>query len=125
MRRTAATTIVVGPVLQVDDRLNDVLERSGRQLPIACSLSEPKLAERRGELEELFEGCLRMDELDDGYEFPFPGSEERAAGLTKFVVFEGGCCPFFIFELEAGPIRLRGPEGVKGIIAETFGGRTG
>jgi hypothetical protein len=66
-----------------------------------------------------------MDELDDGYEFPFPGSEERAAGLTKFVVFEGGCCPFFIFELEAGPIRLRGQEGVKGIIAETFGGRTG
>src|SRR5829696_5364250 len=115
MRRTAATTIVVGPVLQVDDRLNDVLERSGRQLPIACSLSEPKLAERRGELEEIFEGCLRMDELDDGYEFPFPGSKERAAGLTKFVVFE----------VEAGPIRLRGPEGVKGIIAETFGGRTG
>ena len=69
-----------------------------------------------------------MDELDDGYEFLFPGSEERAAGLTKFVVFERGCCPFFIFELvfepEADPIRLRGPEGVKGIIAETFGGRT-
>jgi hypothetical protein len=111
--------------------LNGASECPERQLPLACSLSGPKLAKRRGELEEIFEGCLRMDELDDGYEFLFSGSGEWAAGLTEFVVFEGECCPFFVFELvfepEAGPIRLRvrGPEGVKGIIAEMFAGRTG
>jgi hypothetical protein len=133
MRKTAAaTTIVVVPILRVDDRLNGASERRpGRQLPLACSLSGPELAERRGELEEIFEGCLRMDELDDGYEFLFPGSGEWAAGLTEFVVSERGCCPFIVFELvfepEAGPIRLRvrGPEGVKGIVAETFAGRAG
>ena len=107
--------------------MNGASERPERQLPLACSLSGPKLAKRRGELEEIFEGCLRMDELDDGYEFLFPGSGEWAAGLTEFVVFERGCCPFFVFEPEAGPTRLRvrGPEGVKGIVAEMFAGRTG
>jgi len=112
----------------VDDRLNGTSERRpGRHLPLACSLSGLELAERRGELEEIFNGCLRIDELDDGYEFLFPGSAERAAGLTEFVVFERGCCPFFVFEPEAGPIRLRvrGPEGVKGIVAEMLAGRTG
>jgi hypothetical protein len=103
----------------VDDRLNGAPERPGRQLPLACSLSGPKLAERRRELEEIFEGCLRTDELDDSYEFLFPGSGEWAAGLTEFAVFE------LVFEPEVDPIRLRvrGPEGVKGIIAEMFAGR--
>jgi hypothetical protein len=124
-KKAAATTIVVAPILRVDDRLNGAPERPGRQLPLACSLSGPKLAERRRELGEIFEGCLRTDELDDGYEFLFPGSGEWAAGLTEFAVFERGCCPFFVFEPEVGPIRLRvrGPEGVKGIIAEMFAGR--
>ena len=105
--------------------------RPGRHLPLACSLSGLELAERRGELEEIFEGCLRINELDDGYEFLFPGSGEWAAGLTEFVVFERGCCPFFAFELIFQPdgdhirLRVRDPEGVKGIVAETFAGRAG
>jgi hypothetical protein len=111
--------------------LNDASELAGRQLPLACSLSGPELAGRGEELEEIFERCLRTDELDDGYEFLFPGSGEWAARLTELVVFERGCCPFFVFELvfepDGGPIRLRvrGPEGVKGIVAETFAGRAG
>jgi hypothetical protein len=103
----AATTIVVA--LRVDDRL--------KQLPLACSLSGPEQAGRGEELEEIFEGCLRTDELDDGYEFLFPGGGEWAAKLTQLVVFEP----------DGGPIslRVRGPEGVKGIVAETFAGRAG
>ena len=103
--------------------------RPGRRLPLACNL--PEEARRRGEIEEIFEGCLRADELEDGYEFHFPGSAEWSTKLTESIVFERGCCPFFTFELvfepEEGPIRLRvlGPEGAKEIAAEMVASRSG
>lgn len=99
--------------------------------PVACKLPGLEEARRRGEIRKVFEGCLRADELEDGYEFPFPGSGEWAARLTELVVFERECCPFFAFELvfepEGGPIslRVRGPEGVKDIVAEMVARRTG
>jgi hypothetical protein len=115
----------------VDERLNGASEHPGRQLPLACSLSGPELAGRRGELEEIFDGCLKTGGLEDGYEFLFPGNGEWAARLTELVVFERGCCPFLAFELvlepEGGPIRLRvrGPEDAKVIVAEMFASRAG
>ncbi len=87
------------------------------------------MVRRRGEVEGIFEGCLQAYELDDGYEFRFPGSQEWATRLTEFIVFERACCPFFAFELvfepEGGQIRLgiRGPEGAKDIAAEMVANR--
>ncbi len=101
------------------------------RLPLACKLPGPEETRRRGEIEKIFEGCLRTDELEDGYEFRFPGSEEWAVRLTEFIVFERECCPFFAFELafepEEGPIRLRvrGPEGAKEMVAGIISPRTG
>jgi hypothetical protein len=74
-------------------------------------------------MEKILEGCLRVEELENGYEFSFPGSEEWVLRLTEFIVFERECCPLFAFELvfepEGGPIRLRvrGPEGTKEMVA--------
>jgi hypothetical protein len=102
-----------------------------RDLPVACTLSGPEQAGRGLEVEGIFEGCLKAEEVEDGYEFLFPGDGAWAARLTEFVVFERGCCPFLAFELafepEGGPIRLRirGPEGAKGIVAEMFASRAG
>jgi hypothetical protein len=102
-----------------------------RDQPIACTLSGPELAGRRGEVEEIFDGCLKTGDIEDGYEFLFPGNGEWAARLTELVVFERGCCPFLAFELvfepEGGPIRLRvrGPEDAKVIVAEMFASRAG
>jgi hypothetical protein len=113
------------------DPLKGASEHHRRRLPLACSLSGPEQAGRGVELEEIFEECLRTKELDDGYEFLFPGSGEWATKLTELIVFERGCCPFFAFELIFQPdgehirLRVRGPEGVKGIVAETFAGRAG
>jgi hypothetical protein len=80
--------------------------RADRRLPLACR-------------------CLRVDELEDGYEFRFPGSAQWAIRLTEFIILERGCCPFFAFELVfepgEGPIRVRGPEGVKDLVAQMAG----
>jgi hypothetical protein len=98
--------------------------RAGRRLPLACSLSGQEEAGRRDEVEKILEACLRVDELEDGYEFRFPGSAEWTAKLTEFIVFERECCPFFAFELVfepgGGPIglRVRGAEGAKEFVAE-------
>ena len=57
----------------------------------------------------------------------FPGSAQWAIKLMEFIIFERGCCPFFAFELVfepgEGPIRLRvrGPEGVKDLVAQMAG----
>jgi len=110
--------------------LNDGADQSVKRLPLACSLSEPAQARRRGELEENCEGCLRTTDLEDGYVF-LPGSDERAFKLTEFIDFERACCPFFtfglVFELGGGltRLRVRGPAGTKGIVAEMFTSRTG
>ncbi len=102
--------------------------RAAKQLPIACELPEERQGPRREELSrELFDGCEVVRELEDGYEFTFPGSAEWAARLTEFVLFERTCCPFFTFEIffepDAGPIvlKVRGPEGVKEFIEDLAG----
>jgi hypothetical protein len=96
---------------------------SGRKrnaLPLACSLSERDLAKRRRELaENVAGGVLKVDELEDGYAFVFPGSAEWAARLVELVNAERTCCPFFAFELvfqpDLGPVllKIRRPEGAK------------
>ena len=102
-----------------------------RRLPLACSLSGVQQGRRQEEIAKIFEGCLRVDELEDGYEFAFPGSTQSAMKLTEFILFERECCPFFAFELVfepgEGPIRLRvrGPEGVKDLVSEMAGSLAG
>ncbi|HET7271251.1 MAG TPA: hypothetical protein VFI90_09195 [Rubrobacter sp.] len=63
-----------------------------------------------------------VGELEDGYEFAFPGDAAWAMRLTGFIVAERSCCPFFTFELVFGPggilLRARGPEGTKKFIGE-------
>ncbi len=90
---------------------------------IACKLTDEEQQKRREELSrKLFSGRERTNELEDGYEFVFPGGAEWAEELVRFVVLERECCPFFTFELifeqEGGPIslRMRGPEGTKDFI---------
>ena len=104
-------------------------KRSVREVPIACGLSDLEQRQRREELSrQLFSGCQRTDELDDGYEFVFPGGAEWAEKLVRFVASERECCPFFgfemIFESGQGPIslRVRGPEGTKEFVRAEFAG---
>lgn len=98
----------------------DERERTIETLPIACTLMDAReIDERRTSIENIFAGATSRHELDDGYEFVFPGDMDWTERLMRFVATERTCCPFFIFELvfeqSAGPIhlRLRGATGVK------------
>jgi hypothetical protein len=97
--------------------------------PIACSLSGGQRAERRHELESLFDHAGSAQEVDGGYEIVFPGAGRFAEDLAQFVAFERECCPFLTFELrfekQQGPIRLSilGPPEARDFIRETFGSR--
>ena len=68
---------------------------------------------------DVFGHALEVDELNDGYEFVFPGSTGWAARLVEIIDAERACCPFFAFELRFEPqggrisLRVRGPEGTK------------
>ena len=95
------------------------LELPISELPVACSLLEHERVERGEGVGDLFKGAQQVRELADGYAYRFPGNEEWATRLLKFIVGERSCCPFFTFELgfepNEGPIWLHigGPEGVK------------
>jgi len=101
--------------------------RTAKRLPITCELSEVAQRSRREEISgELFSGCEDVRELEDGYEFVFPGGEEWIERLTRFVASERECCRFFAFELrfepDLGPVslRIRGPAGSKEFLAAQF-----
>lgn len=92
---------------------------------IACKLTDEQAQKRREELSrELFSGCEKVEELDDGYEFVFPGGAEWATRIVSFLTEERECCPFFAFEMVfepyGGPIslRIRGPKKAKEFIEE-------
>lgn len=96
-------------------------------LAIACKLSEAEQAIREEELaRDIFSNCQEVTALADGYAFRFAGDSEWAAKLVEFIALERKCCPFFTFELafepQEGPVwlRLRGPEGVKAFIEQSF-----
>jgi hypothetical protein len=94
---------------------------------VACSLSEQGLAQRgQAVARDLFAFAERVDELPDGFAWRFPGDGEWQTKLLEFVAAERRCCGFFrielIFEPGLGPVSLsmRGPDGTKAFIGETF-----
>ncbi len=66
---------------------------------IACKLSDEEQPRRREELSrKLFPGCQKIEELDDGYEFVFPGGTDWAIRVVSFLVEERECCLFFALD---------------------------
>ncbi|HET7035902.1 MAG TPA: hypothetical protein VFI42_09505 [Thermomicrobiaceae bacterium] len=100
-------------------------QRAVDERPIACSLTLEEQRSRREDLTmRLLAASTGSSELDDGYEFVFPGDAAWASEILRFVVDERDCCRFFAFEIifepNLGPIRLRlrGPDGTKAFLAE-------
>lgn len=90
--------------------------------PDGCTLSAGPHSDRMSEIEELFAGKTETRELEDGYEFRFPGDSEWSGKLLELIHSERECCRFLKFELsfepEQGPIwlRVRGSAQVKALL---------
>jgi hypothetical protein len=90
--------------------------------PVARLLSPHALEDRLAEIEQLLAGSDETRELDDGYEFRFPGDEVWAGRLLDLIQAERQCCQFLRFELsfepQRGPIRfrVRGSEEIKAFL---------
>jgi len=96
-------------------------------LPIACSLTNSELQERRRDvLRKVRSAVTELRELEDGYAYCFPSDEKWLTELTTLVSLERQCCPFLRFRLTVesgnGPIWLEmtGPDGTKDFLATTF-----
>jgi len=98
---------------------------AAQEIPVACTLSDRDLAQRRNEITRtLLGGRQETRELPDGYAVRFPGDEAWAARLLAFIAGERACCPFFtftlVFEPRQGPLWLHlcGPAGTKELVAD-------
>jgi hypothetical protein len=96
-------------------------------LPIACTLTEAELRQRRQIIMATFQGMrINASELDDGYAFSFPASSEALQSIAELVDMERQCCPFLTFKIviEAANASMRlevtGPGEAKKVIAEYF-----
>lgn len=96
-------------------------------LPIACSLTDSELQERRrGALQTILAAVLEVRELDDGFACRFPLVGDCLLELARLVELERQCCPFLRFRITAEPgensawLEMSGPEGAKEFIADTF-----
>ena len=96
-------------------------------LPIACSLTDAELQQRRETvLMKVRSAVLERRELEDGYAYRLPASEEWLAALASLVNFERQCCPFLRFQIIVEPgegplwLELTGPPGTKEFLVSTF-----
>ena len=96
-------------------------------LPIACNLTDAELQERRRDvLEKVRNAVIETRELEDGYSYQLPVSEEWLAKLADLVNLERQCCPFLRLSITVDPdngplwLELTGPPGTKDFLATTF-----
>ena len=99
---------------------------NGQPIQLSCNLVGGEQDRRKEAVSGLLNTSRLVGELEDGYQFVFPGEAGWAMRLVEFVVAERSCCPFFRFELVFQPgggeilLRVRGPEGTKQFISEAF-----
>ena len=94
--------------------------------PIACSLTEAQLAERRRTvLDSIRNDVVRVVRLPLGYAYDFPDSSEMLERVQQLVELDRGCCGFLTFEIHrtdsAVRLEITGPTTVIPIIANLFG----
>ena len=92
-------------------------------LPIACSLTDAELRERRESvLQKAAAGLLEVQELENGYRYHFPAEDAWLHLLTDIINLERKCCAFLSFKLvvesdsDSFWLELTGPEGTKEVI---------
>ena len=96
-------------------------------LPVACSLTNSELQERRKEvLARAKAAVIGKKETENGFIFQFSSSSERITALANLIAQEHLCCPFLSFRLTVEPgdgpvsLELSGPQGTKEFFTTLF-----
>jgi hypothetical protein len=89
--------------------------------PIACTLSDAELQERRKTvLSDVVGKIIQMRDLESGFAYQFPST--YLPTLAEIIRFERQCCPFLTFRIIAEPnnapiwLEVIGPKGSAGWI---------
>jgi len=97
-------------------------------MPIACTLPEADLRERRRTLlDSVRRIAIDVTELPSGYAYRFDAASDILLTLARLIDLERVCCPFLSFTLVVGsgqqPVRLEitGTPEAKAVIADFFG----
>ncbi len=98
-----------------------------KEIPIACTLSDKELQERRKNvLDKIAVSLIDSQELSNGFRFRFSIDDSVVQNLTTIINLERKCCPFLDFKLslKAGAdfasLDLTGKQGAKEAIKELF-----
>ena len=96
-------------------------------LPVACSLIDRELQERRRDvLQKVRSVVSQVEELENGFRYRFPSDDGRITELANLVELEHRCCPFLKFKMTVEPgdgaiwLQMTGPQGTKEFLAEVF-----
>src|SRR2546428_11135690 len=99
-------------------------------LPVACTLTEPRRRRRREQLLERVIGRVHeRRSLADGYAFRFATEDAALADLMEMIRLERECCAFLRFRLTVEPgggpvwLELTGPAGTKEFLESMLGGQ--
>src|SRR6266436_4868327 len=102
-----------------------MLDNAPMELPIACTLTEAELRQRRQSIIDTFRRMeVHVTELPDGYAYGFAATSEALLQIAHLVDLERECCPFLSFkivvEVGRGPMRLEvtGSKEAKAVIAD-------
>ena len=96
--------------------------------PIACTLTEAEMRERRDTiLDSVRKTALSVTPLSLGYTYRFRPGTETLAQLARLIDLERRCCPFLTFRIAVESddqsicLEITGPPGARMIIADLFG----
>jgi hypothetical protein len=99
-------------------------------LPIACTLSESELRERKATtLQDLFERVVQTRPLEAGYAFRFDASDDTLVRIMTVIQRERRCCRFMQFDRKVMPdggpfwLTITGPDGTKAFLETLFTSR--
>jgi hypothetical protein len=97
------------------------------EIPIACSLTDKELQERRKSvLERMAQSLIDVKELEDGFSYQFPAEDAVLQDLINVINLERKCCAFLDFKLilesqsKIIALELTGQEGTKETLKSLF-----
>src|ERR1700755_688089 len=97
------------------------------EIPIACTLTDKELQERRAKvLQKVAQSLIEVRELENGFDYRFPAEDAVLQDLITVINLERKCCPFLNFRLnveaqnEFVSLEVTGGNGTKDMLKSLF-----